>query len=106
MINNEHWQEHQRPRDHFVARADVERPQRQRDRVRSRAYAHGMRRAGSGSELRLERLDLRSEHEPAARQNTCKRRVDIGAIVTRHERQERYPDAAHAGATAGFASGT
>ena len=53
-------------RDDLVAGADAERAKDERDRVSAVADADSMRRAGCGGEFPLERLDLRSQHEPCA----------------------------------------
>ena len=53
-------------RDDLVAGADAERAKNQRDRVGAVADADGVRRAGCGGELPLERLDLGPQHEPCA----------------------------------------
>ncbi len=78
----------QRRRDHFVAGADAERAQDQRDRVGAGADADRVRGAGGGGELLLERLDLRPEHEPAARDHAIDRGAHVGRIVFRHQRHE------------------
>ena len=78
----------QRRGDDFVARADAERAQDERDRVGPCADAHGMRRAHRSRELGFERLDLGAEHEPAARDDTIDGGADVVPVVTRHERQE------------------
>ena len=53
-----------RGRDHLVAGADAERPQRELDRVRARRDADRLARAAEGRELLLEGLDARAADEP------------------------------------------
>ena len=60
----------------------------QRDGIGARADADGMRDAGSRGELRLERLDLGAEDEPAAGDDAVDRAVDGRGIVAGHERVE------------------
>ena len=50
-------------------------------RVGAVADADGVRRAGRGGELRLERLDLRAEHEPAAVDDALDGRADRGRLL-------------------------
>ncbi len=52
--------------DDLVAGADAKRPQDQGDGIGAVADANGVRRARCGGKFRLERRDLRAEHEPAA----------------------------------------
>ena len=75
--------------------ADAERAQDQRDRVGAGADADGVRRAGRGGELLLERLDLGSEDEPAARDHAIDRAPHVGGVLAGHERHERNPVRAH-----------
>ena len=56
-----------------------ERAQDQRDRVGAGADADRVRRARRGGEFLLERLDLGSEHEPAALDHAIDRGPDVGA---------------------------
>ena len=63
--------------DDFVAGSDVERAQRQRDRIGAVAHSDRESRAARGRELGLERLDLRTEHEPASLDHACDRRRHV-----------------------------
>ena len=89
----------QRRRDHFVAGTDVERAQDQRDGIGAGADADRERRLAGGGELRLERLDLGSEHEPAARDHAIDRGLDGGGVGAGPQRVKRNV-ARHSGAGA------
>jgi hypothetical protein len=82
----------QRRRDHFVAGADVERAEDERDRVGPRADADGMAAAHRRREFRLERLDLGPEHEPAPRDHAIDRGADVGRVLCGHEGEKRDAD--------------
>ncbi len=85
----------QRRRDHFIAGADPERAQDQRDRVGARADADGVRGAGRGGEFLLEGGDFRPEHEPAARDHAIDRASHLAGVLARDQRHERDPVRAH-----------
>ena len=71
----------QRGRNHLGTRADVERAKRDGERVGSRADANGTRGSGCTAEFVLERLELRSEDEPATRHNPPNRCVDRWRVL-------------------------
>ena len=87
----------ERRRDDLVAAADAERSQDERERVRAGADADRVCRAASASELRFERLDLRSKHEPAARDDAIDRRADRVGVFSRREAEERNAPRGHIG---------
>ena len=58
-------------------------------RVGAGADADRVRRAGRRRELCLERLDLRAEHEPAARDDAIDRRANGVRVFAGRQRQER-----------------
>ncbi len=64
-------------RDHFVAGADAQRAQRELERRRARIDCHRMRCADEGSEFGLEGGHMIAPVEPAARQHTEDRRIDL-----------------------------
>ena len=70
----------QRRGDDFVARSDADRAQRQRDRVRAGADSDCVLRAACLGKLRLERLDLGAENEPAAGDHAIDRGADVGGV--------------------------
>ena len=79
----------QRRGDDLVARTDAERAQRDRQRVGAGADADGVRRAAGCRELALERLELGTEHEPAALHDPGDRGSHERRVLARRERQER-----------------
>ena len=80
--------------DHLIARPDAERAQHERDGVGAVADANGVRRASRGGEFRFERLDFRSQHEPAPRDHPVDRAPHVRRIFARRKRHEgNLPDA-------------
>ena len=57
----------ERRRDHLIARPDAKRAQRDRQRIGAGADAYGVGRLTGGRELVFESFELRTENEPAAR---------------------------------------
>ena len=80
--------------DDLVAWADTQRAQSDRERIGAGADADGVRRAARVGELLLERLQLGSEHEPAARDHALDGRLVAAEILRRRQLQEgdqRFP---------------
>ena len=71
-----------RRRDDLVARFDVERHQRQEERVGPGRNGDGVRDADEGAELALERLDFGPHDEALAVADACHRREDFIAQRT------------------------
>ena len=78
-----------RGRDHFVTRADAHRAQRQRQRVRAVPDTDAMSAAGRRRELGFERLDFRSQNEPAALDDAIDGLTDDLGVRAGDERHER-----------------
>jgi hypothetical protein len=66
-------------RNHFVARTDVQRAERNHNRIGPRSDADGRLGPDVGGELLLERLPLRAEDQLARRQNALDRRFHVVA---------------------------
>src|SRR5881396_1671588 len=80
----------------MIARAvyAAESAQCERDGVGAVADADGVRRASRGGEFRFERLDFRSQHEPAPRDHPVDRAPHVRRIFTGRKRHEgNLPDA-------------
>jgi hypothetical protein len=75
--------------DDFVTGAHVERPQRQRERIRAGVHADGVDRIRCGGELLFECLELGAEHEPPARDDALDGGPDVGRVAAGHEAEER-----------------
>ena len=69
----------QRRRNDLIAGADAEGAERERNRVGAAADANRERRSRGRRELPFERLDLRPEHEPSAREDA----IDRGSYWSR-----------------------
>jgi hypothetical protein len=75
----------QRRGDHLVARLDADGAQRDRQSVGAVADADGVRRPRRVSELPLERLELRAENEPSARDDPRDCLADRIGVVGQRE---------------------
>ena len=68
------------------------RPQDERDRVGAGSDADGVGCAARRGKLRFERLDLRAEHEPAARDDAIDGLAHLACgVALRRQREERNP---------------
>ena len=82
----------QRRGDHFVAGADVEGAEDQRDRIGAGADADRVRHAAGGGEFAFERLHFGSEHEPAARDHPIDGGANRRRIFAGRQRVKRNPE--------------
>jgi hypothetical protein len=76
-------------RDDLVARADSERTERNRERIGSCSDAGRLGRAARSRELALERVQLRSQHEPAARDDPIDGAPQVRRIFARRQLKKR-----------------
>ena len=79
----------ERARDDFVARAYPHGAKRNRQRVRAGTHSNRMRGARRGGEFLLESFQLRTEHEPSARDDPIDRGTNRRRVFAGRELEER-----------------
>ena len=85
----------QRRRDHLVARPNPEAAEDERNRVGSGPDADGVPGTHRRRELRLERLDFRTENEPAARDHAIDGAANGCGVFARRQREKRNARRGH-----------